>query len=46
MASFDPQDHRVDIDVAVVGGGPGGLACAAAVEKFVQYQATVSGACL
>lgn len=33
-ASFDPQDRRVDIDVAVVGGDPGGLACAAAIKSL------------
>ena len=41
MASFDPQDHRVDIDVAVVGGGPGGLACAAAIQALHDTQLRV-----
>lgn len=33
-SSFDPQDRRFDTDVAVVGGGPGGLACAAAIQSL------------
>lgn len=33
-ALLDPQDHGVDTDVAIVGGGPGGLACAVAIQAL------------
>jgi electron-transferring-flavoprotein dehydrogenase len=32
----DPEDERIDVGVAIVGGGPGGLACAIRVMQLLE----------
>src|ERR671916_1835081 len=32
----DPQDERIDVGVAIVGGGPGGLACAIRLMQLLE----------
>src|ERR687893_2028016 len=35
-APTDPEDERIDVGVAIVGGGPGGLACAIRVMQLLE----------
>ena len=35
-APSDPPDERIDVGVAVVGGGPGGLACASRLGQLLE----------
>jgi electron-transferring-flavoprotein dehydrogenase len=32
----DPEDERIDVGVAIVGGGPGGLACAIRIMQLLE----------
>jgi electron-transferring-flavoprotein dehydrogenase len=34
----DPEDERIDVGVAIVGGGPGGLACAIRVMQLLENE--------
>jgi electron-transferring-flavoprotein dehydrogenase len=34
----DPEDERIDVGVAIVGGGPGGLACAIRVMQLLSEE--------
>src|SRR5918995_4840413 len=35
-AATDPRDERINVGVAIVGGGPGGLACAIRLGQLLE----------
>ena len=40
-APTDPEDERVEVGVAIVGGGPGGLACALRLTQLLEEEPAV-----
>src|SRR3977135_185920 len=43
-APTDPEDERIEVGVAIVGGGPAGLACAIRLMQLLENDAELTAA--
>ena len=39
----DPEDERIEVGVAIVGGGPAGLACAIKLTQLLEHEPAAAG---